>query len=86
MRDMQVVDARSLHSWIKHAKRGDRYSYHEGLLMRDRLYSPRGEYVIANSALNNMAGRIYDLYLKGEVLLFQKRVMDGVSEYIMVKR
>ena len=46
--------------------------YHKGLLMRDRLTDP---------VADERARKAWDAQERGECVLFQRRVEDGVCEY-----
>lgn len=71
-------------TWLKTAKHRDRYIYHTGFLMRDRLQlSPYG-YV--PTPIHHVANTVWFAYEKGLVFLFQRRRGPMDYEYIASRR
>lgn len=73
--------------WLKRAKKGERVSYYDGFLMRDR------EVAIQSGFFSDeMPPRIrsaieaWKAYLDGTVRLFQRKRADLEYEYIAIKR
>lgn len=67
--------------WIDTAQTGQVYVYHTGFLVVDRCSSGRilpNTHYIANLAL--------EAFDAGKLHLFQRKIHDGVYEYIAMKR
>lgn len=62
--------------WLKRARRGARFVYHRGLLMRDREFDK----VVKDKQRAIRAG-----YESGVVALVQRRVEWGVCDYVAIK-
>jgi hypothetical protein len=58
--------------WLRSGRVGETRSYHEGNLMRDRVWS---------GAVAALADRVWAAYRDGRVMLTQRRISPGVCVY-----
>ena len=68
--------------WLYRSRHGDRRIYHVGFLMLDRLGDIHGE----RKQLHNEASAAWFAYLQSQVHLIQRKLDDGIYEYIAERR
>jgi hypothetical protein len=82
----EVDDISTFTTWLSRSKSGEAVTYHYGNLMRDRLLSARGGKSQAGGQLDKLAKAALKAADGGYVALFQKRVDEGMCQYLAVKR
>lgn len=86
MTNREVDDESKFVTWLTRSKPGDRCTYHYGLLMRDRQTSPRGDTIRKGTQLDHLANAVMAAHSGGFVKLVQKRIDDGMCQYMAVKQ
>lgn len=81
---IEITQRWTFREWCSTAKTGECCIYHVGYLLRDRF----NDQMAADWAkrAHDLATEVMDHYLRGEVALIQRRVSDGICEYIAVRR
>jgi len=67
---------RNLKAFVDEGKKGDKYVYHTGMLSIDRQ---------ENDLLNKTANDILELYQRGFVEIFQRRLGKNKFEYYAIR-
>ncbi len=80
-----IADEAALRGWIDAAQPGERFVYHQGLLVIDRAAGPSSLPDEPRIALDSLAGLVMALAEDGRVLLAQRRQKDGRIAYLAIK-
>lgn len=78
--------------WLGKAKRGDRFEYHRGLLVRDRQFLVGSDeeafnlYEKERHRIGSIGSAAWRQYLAGKVTLVQQRIAPYVCSYIAIAR
>lgn len=75
--------------WIKNARPGKFYIYHTGFLTVDRghiVNTPDGGVFVCTGEVHSLGKAAIEAFYAKRVHLFQRKLHDGVYEYIAVKR
>ena len=80
-----IADEAALRGWIDAAQPGERFVYHQGLLVIDRAAGPSSLPDEPRIALDSLAGLVMALAEDGRLLLAQRRQEDGRIAYLAIK-
>lgn len=84
-----MATVQQLKRWFSRARPGDRFLYHVGFLLRDReaqpVDTPEGLKQVVPVEINKVADMVMDLAQELWVYPIQKRVGDGIYEYIIIR-
>lgn len=76
----------SFAKWLRLAHKGDATVYYRGLLLRERVEYYDGQGRRIKPLADFMAERAWEAYKKGLVHLVQRKVEEGIYEYIAIHR
>ena len=68
--------------WLYRSRPGDRRNYHTGFLLLDRVGDSLGN----RKQLHDEASSAWFAYLQSQVHLIQRKLDDGIYEYIAERR
>lgn len=86
--DMKSISVPEFSEWLKTSKRGWRIQYHLGFLCHDRtsdLTIGRTVFSVPNGPADNIGNAVMAAYEAGQVIPVQRKVTEGVYEYIAVR-
>jgi hypothetical protein len=79
-----VDDESQFVAWLSKSSPGEICTYHYGILMRDRQTAPHGT-MRKGTQLDNLANAVMAAADGGAVKLVQRRIDEGMCQYLAVK-
>lgn len=82
----RVSNIKDFRRWYRDADRKSSVIYHTGFILEDRWSVGGDPLAFHANELADYTDQVYESYLRGHVLLTQRKLDHGVYEYIATRR